>query len=122
MLKSLSFCVVLFFALLVVPAALAEEAPVAPASGDLLCAAPSSTSEASAATEAAAGLETSPDGRVYLSNPACDSCSSVCAANRSACLAGCGSNYACIRQCSCDFYWCMDACPCGEQDPPPVGC
>lgn len=121
--KSLSLCVALLLALLFVPAAMADEAPVSPAAATdgQFCSAAVQSAGVPAATEAPPALAGSADGQVFLGG-ACEACAATCGATRSACISGCGTNYPCIRQCNCDFYWCMDACPCGEQDPPPAGC
>ena len=63
------------------------------------------------------------DGQKVYQSGACDPCRNACAAANNACKAACGWNFQCIYQCSCDFYWCVDAChACGDQDQPPAGC
>ncbi len=60
------------------------------------------------------------DQRVFMS---CDPCRNACAATFSSCKAACGSNYWCIHQCGCDYYYCVGDCTdCGPQDGPPRGC
>lgn len=53
------------------------------------------------------------------------SCSQTCVDNclqeEQECKDLCNGNISCEIDCSCDKYWCTDACGC-EQDPPPLPC
>lgn len=130
MMKSLTLCSALLLALLLVPAAVADEATRFP----LLTATPSCASATvpaegmegeaeapvtNAEVDSTVGTDNSP---LFLST-GCDPCRNACSLTSAACKAACGTNWPCIQQCNCDFYWCVDACVhCGEQDPPPAGC
>jgi|GEM_PF-5537492 hypothetical protein len=126
MLKSLTLCSALLLALLLVPAAVADEATASSWTADTAsCSTPAKPAPTAdtAATEAAVDNPVdSTQGALFLS-VGCDPCRNACALTSWSCKAACGTNWSCIQQCNCDFYWCVDACvECGEQDPPPAGC
>lgn len=60
------------------------------------------------------------DGKISMS---CDeNCRDQCLEEQTECKAGCGGSFPCLIACSCEMYWCVDACPGCEQDPPPLPC
>jgi hypothetical protein len=116
--KLITLCSVLLLAVLLVPAAVADEAaPVTLEVSTTACAA-----ELPNLTPAEGEVVHAPDDALtFLSTPGCDPCRDLCAITQASCKAACGFDWQCIQQCNCDFYWCVDGCGC-EQDPPPAGC